>query len=181
MLGLQTITSFFFFMQVNIRENNYNFAFLPVPGPNYLPAQRPRRLRTVLGLGVSPSVRAPAENPNALPALWHCEDSLIHCVTQTCPRIHTLHCRTMYNHKLGFCSEEIIVFNIILTSWWELMLSKSTVFFAAAPHWIALAVALQEKMLTLEKYSVINLIPTGLKKAKKNKNCMCGCTLTIAL
>lgn len=45
----------------------------------------------------------------------------------------------------------------------------NVLFNAAAPHWIALAVAMQEEILTLEKYSVINLIPTGLKKSKKTK------------
>lgn len=43
------------------------------PGAHYLPAQRQRRLRPVLGSGVPPRVRATAEKQSSLPALRHSE------------------------------------------------------------------------------------------------------------
>lgn len=52
------------------------FFYVP-PGAHYLPAQRQRRLRPVLGSGVPPCVRATAEEQSSLPALWHSERSFI--------------------------------------------------------------------------------------------------------
>lgn len=55
--------------------NSYLVCLLP--GAHYLPAQRRRGLRPVLGPGVPPCVRATAEKQSALPALRHGEHSFI--------------------------------------------------------------------------------------------------------